>query len=278
MGLFTPGYIKEGKGVSKEEAGKRSYFGTIFEKFFDMMKINLLYIACNIPAIILCFLVAVPLFNMENIEALLGISKGYVLPVFWFLLPLLPLILTGPFTAGLTYITRNFVKREHSFLGSDFLEHTKKNIKQTLIANVIFYVVFCVYVTAFLFYIMKPDTSVLLMAVFLFIGLVLFSVPFYVYPMIVSFDMKLKDILKNAWIFALAKLPQNLVFLIIIAGVHGLLLYYVPVAWLVLMPLFLITWTSYTMNYYSWHVITKYMMPEDENKTETVFSDNIKEK
>ena len=91
-------------------------------------------------------------------------------------------------------------------------------------------------------------------------------------------DMKLKDILKNAWIFALAKLPQNLVFLIIIAGVHGLLLYYVPVAWLVLMPLFLITWTSYTMNYYSWHVITKYMMPEDENKTETVFSDNIKEK
>ena len=277
MGFFTPGYTKEGKGVSKEQAEKRSYFSTLIDKFFDLIKINLLYFACNIPAIILCVIFALSVWSVENLKHALNqiATYGNILPTFWLILPLFPLVLTGPFTAGLTYITRNFVKREHSFLMSDFFEHSKKNIKQTLIVNTIFFAVFCLYVLAFLFYFMTSN-QMILVALIAVLGIVLLSVPFYVYPMIVSFDMKLKDILKNAWIFSLAKLPQNLVFLVIVFGIHIATMYFYGI-WVVLIPIILLSWSSYTMNHYIWHVISKYMMAEEE-KQEQIFSDEIKDK
>lgn len=267
MGFFTLGYTKEGKGISKEQAEKRSYFSTLLDKLFDLIKINLLYFACNIPALILCVLFALPVWSGENLEHALNqiAVYGNVLPAFFMILPLGLLILTGPFTAGLTYITRNFVRREHSFLMSDFFEQSKKNIKQTLIANTVFFAVFCVYILAFLFYFMTIN-AVILIALIAVLGAVLLIVPFYVYPMIVSFDMKLKDIFKNAWIFSLAKLPQNLFFLIIVFAVHIATISFHGI-WVVLMPLVLISWSSYTMNHYTWHVISKYMIPK-EDKTE----------
>ena len=275
MGFFTPRYLKEGKGISKEDAEKRNYIETIIDKFFDLIKINLIYVACNIPALLLCLFLAIPLwFDVENLaDYIVQLRSGNIIMVLWMVLPLFPLVLTGPFTAGLTYITRNFVKREHSFLFTDFIEHSKKNIKQTLIVNVIFFAVFYLYLSTLLFYFVTMQ-SVLVLALLIAIGIMLMSVPFYVYPMIVSFDMKLKDIIKNSWIFALAKLPQNLFFIIIIVLVHGLTIYFHGV-WLFLMPIILISWTSFTMNYYSWHVISKYMMPE--KKEEAIFSDESKE-
>lgn len=272
MGFFTPGYLKEGKGVSKEQAEKRNYFGTLFDKFFDMLKINMLYFACNIPALILCALIAIPLFDVENLAFYFQqIAHGNIVMVFWLMLPLLPLVLSGPFSAGLTYITRNFVKREHSFLFSDFWEHSKKNIKQSIIANIIFYIMFMVYISVALFYFFKA-ANIIIMAALLVFGAVIMLLPFYVYLMIVSFDMKLKDIFKNAWIFALAKLPQNLFFLIIILAVHIALISIYGV-WVIVTPLILIVWTSYTMNYYAWHIVTKFMMTETDEKEDAVFSD-----
>ena len=272
MGFFSPGYLKEGKGISKEQAERRNYFGTLFDKFFDMIKINALYFACNIPMLILCALIGIPLLGGGNFTFYLEqITKGNIIMVFWVMLPLFPFVLSGPFTAGLTYITRNFVKREHSFLFSDFWEHSKKNIKQSIIANIILYVMYMLYISVTLFYFLKV-ANVILMALLLVLGVVLLVIPFYIYLMIVSFDIKLKDIFKNAWIFALAKLPQNLFFLIIVLAVHIALVRLYGL-WILFIPLILIVWTSYTMNYYAWHIINKNMMPkedEDENKEEVL--------
>ena len=106
----------------------------------------------------------------------------------------------------------------------------------------------------------------------------LVSMTFYTFPIIVSFDMKLKDIIKNSWIFALAKLPQNLFYIIILGAVHasafGVYGMKVGGLWAVLMPLFLISWSSFTMTYYAWNVIEKHMIPEEKNVTEAVFSDD----
>ncbi|MBE7028053.1 MAG: DUF624 domain-containing protein [Ruminococcaceae bacterium] len=265
MGFFSPGYLKEGKGISKEQAERRNYFGTFFDKIFDMIKINALYFACNIPVLILCALIGIPLLGAENFAFYLEqITRGNIIMVFWMMLPLFPLVLSGPFTAGLTYITRNFVKREHSFLFSDFWEHSKKNIKQSIIANIIFYAMYMLYISVTLFYFLK-GANVILMALLLVIGIVLLVVPFYVYLMIVSFDMKLKDIFKNAWIFALAKLPQNLFFLIIVSAVHITLVRFHGL-WILFIPIILIAWTFFTMNYYAWYIINKNMISNTDNK------------
>lgn len=274
MGLFGGGYAKPGKGVSKEEAAKRNYFDILGRHFWDLVKLNLLFVVCNIIFIAAAVLLALPyLMNFE--EFLDGIiqAKYVLLPP----LPFVPFMMMGPFIAGLTYVLRNWSRQEHAFLVSDFFEHTKKNWRQGLQMSVISTTATFLYLTAVIFYLKSGLPAMIVLAISAVIGFVMLAMSFYTYPMIVTFDMKLRDILKNAWIFAMAKLPQNLFFLIVISAVHLLLLYYLPLVWILLMGLILIAWTGYTINYYAWHVMDKHMMSqlrtEEQEEEEPVFED-----
>lgn len=274
MGLFGGGYAKPGKGVSKEEAAKRNYFDILGRHFWDLVKLNLLFVVCNIIFIAAAVLLALPyLMNFE--EFLDGIiqAKYVLLPP----LPFVPFMMMGPFIAGLTYVLRNWSRQEHAFLVSDFFEHTKKNWRQGLQMSVISTTATFLYLTAVIFYLKSGLPAMIVLAISAVIGFVMLAMSFYTYPMIVTFDMKLRDILKNAWIFAMAKLPQNLFFLIVISAVHLLLLYYLPLVWILLMGLILIAWTGYTINYYAWHVMDKHMMSQlrtkEQEEEEPVFED-----
>lgn len=274
MGLFGGGYAKPGKGVSKEEAAKRNYFDILGRHFWDLVKLNLLFVVCNIIFIAAAVLLALTyLMNFE--EFLDGIiqAKYVLLPP----LPFVPFMMMGPFIAGLTYVLRNWSRQEHAFLVSDFFEHTKKNWRQGLRMSVISTTATFLYLTAVIFYLKSGLPAMIVLAVSAVIGFMMLAMSFYTYPMIVTFDMKLRDILKNAWIFAMAKLPQNLFFLIVISAVHLLLLYYLPLVWILLMGLILIAWTGYTINYYAWHVMDKHMMSqlrtEEQEEEEPVFED-----
>ncbi|MBR2500185.1 MAG: YesL family protein [Clostridia bacterium] len=283
MGFFSPNFAKAGKGVSKEKAMKRDYFDILGLRFWDLIKINLLYVLCNIPAVILCVLLGSIFWTKENIVFYLEhILVGNNLVVFSMVIPLFPLCLTGPFTAGLTYIVRNFVKREPVFLFSDFFEHSKKNIKQSLIINVILFVIFSVFASASAYYLISSN-SIFARAMLIFVAIMLCSLAFYVYPLMVSFELKIKDIIKNSWIFALSKLFQNLFFLIILVALHlsgtGLYGGHAALIWTVLMVVFLIAWSAYTVNYYAWHVIEMYMFKDEneEDNNEENKSDEINE-
>ncbi len=281
MGIFGGGYAKPGKGISKEEAAKRNYFDILGRKFWKLLQLNLLYVLCNILFIGGSIFLAIGYDWMEILDALAS-GQVVLLPP----LPFLPLMLMGPFTAGLTYVVRNYSRQEHAFLCSDFFEHSKKNWKQGLMMSIIQVAVFYLFVTAFFFYrnffAAQGWNYGLLLGVALVFAVMLLSMSFYVYPMMVTFDMKLRHIIKNSWIFAMSKLPQNLIILLIIGAVHGLLLWYLPNIWIILMILILISWTSYTMNYYVWHIMDKYMMSQlegtDKTKEESVFDDELQNK
>lgn len=274
MGLFGGNYSKPGKGISKEEAAKRNYFEILGRHFWDLIKLNLLFVACNIIFIAAAVLLALPyLMNIEEVVNAL-INQPYVLlPI----LPFIPFMFMGPFIAGLTYVLRNWARQEHAFLISDFFEHTKKNWKQGLLLSVLSTAVTYLFLTAVLFYLKSGVSAAFVLTVAAILTYVLLAMGFYTYPMLVTFDMKLAHIIKNAWLFSMAKLPQNLFILIVIAAVHFALLWYLPVVWVLLMALILIAWTGYTINYYTWHVINKHMMsqletekPEDESVFEDV--------
>lgn len=281
MGIFGGGYAKPGKGISKEEAAKRNYFDILGRKFFKLVQLNLLYSLCNILFIGGSILLAIGYDWMAILNALAS-GQAVLLPP----LPFLPLMLIGPFNAGLTYVIRNYSRQEHAFMCSDFFEHAKKNWKQGLLMSILQVLVFYVLVTAFFFYrqffSLQGWNYGILLGLTLVISIMLLSMSFYLYPIMVTFDMKLRHIIKNSWIFAMSKLPQNLFILIIIAAVHALLLWYVPIVWIILMPVVLISWTSYTMNYYVWHVMDKYMFSQiEQNDTpeeETVFDDDLHNK
>lgn len=65
-------------------------------------------------------------------------GEGLLSALFTCLLVLWPLIaLTGPATAGVTYVMRNWARGEHSFPFSDAVEHARKNWKQALAVSTI---------------------------------------------------------------------------------------------------------------------------------------------
>ncbi len=280
MGIFGGGYTKPGKGITKEEALKRNYFDILGRKFWKLIQLNLLYAVCNILFIGASIFLAIG-YDWTAILSALIKGQLMLLPP----LPFIPLMLMGPFTAGLTYVIRNYSRQEHAFMASDFFEHSKKNLKQGLLMSVLQVVAMYLLVTAFFFYlnffISHGLNTGILFGIAIVVTVLMLSMSFYVYPIMVTFDMKLIHILKNSWIFAISKLPQNLFILIILGAVHGLLIWNYPLVWLILMPTFLIVWSSYTMNYYVWNVMDKYMMsqiekPEDE--TESVFDDSLLDK
>ncbi|MBE7034953.1 MAG: DUF624 domain-containing protein [Ruminococcaceae bacterium] len=276
MGLFTKNYAKPGKGITKEEAARRSYFDIFGRHFSDLVKLNMLFILSNV----LFIAAATVLFKVyfSDVRGILSVFQSgqrIVLP----LLPFVPFMFMGPFTAGFTYVLRNWSRQEHAFLFSDYFEHSWKNVKQGLCVSVFGTLVTYLLLNAFIFYLQSGMPTFFVLFVAALAAILLLSMSFYIFPMMVTFDMKLREIVKNAWIFAMAKLPQNIFYLAVIVLVHGLLLWYVPIVWTILMLFILISWTGFTVNYYAWHVIDKHMMTQvseaEEEPEEDVFTDTI---
>lgn len=250
-----------GKELTKEEAMKRSYFGIFFRHFFDLFRLNLLYVACNLVFIIAFIWLSLPyLFNLDMVLSQLLSEQMILIPPE----PFIPFLFMGPFIAGLTYVLRNWSRQEHAFIVYDFFDQTKENWKQSLLLSVLGTVFTYIFANAVLFYIKAGLPSIIILPIAGFIGIILVSMSFYTYPMIVTFQMGLKDILVNAWIFAMAKLPQNIFYMIVIGLVHIILISNLPVFWAILMVCILICWTGYTINFYVWNVLDKYIIERME--------------
>jgi len=282
-------FKKAGRGVSKEEAGKRDYFEIFGRHFWHIMGANFWYVLTNS----LFFLAAFLLFRVyfmgnDGSNLVLAISgiltgKNFIIPF----LPFVPFMLIGPFTAGYTYVIRNYAKQEPTFLISDFFEHTKKNLKQGLIVSATSVVLGYLLIQAFVFYNSFFITSGLPLGILYALAAIVFAVfiimMFYIYPIMVTFKMSLKVVLKNAWTFTILKLPQNIIIFIILFGIDFGLFYvmffvwYLPgIFYFILLAFFLSGFTAFTANYYIWHVIDKYIVSlvTPKNKTEAIFNDD----
>ena len=261
MPLFF-NYDKPGRGISKEEAKKRNYFAILGRKLTLIMKANLLFFGVNIILFLALF---APIFSLlinasrgnanQTILYYANVLSGKQLmsPV-----PFLILALFSPTFAGLTYLCRNFARQEHVFLVSDFFEQTKKNWKQSIIAGLILSALLYLYMTAFVVY--WSFGSLILRIAISVLGILLACMSFYVFPQIVTFQLSLRQIFKNAMIFAIANLPYNMLVFVALAVLHIFLILRVPIIWLILMAFFLIAFSTYTINFVTWTVISKYMI------------------
>ena len=258
-----------GHGISKSDALERNYFDILGRHFGHICGASFWFALSNLLFFGASFYLFVVYFGGDTLaEVVTAFLKGesFALPI----VPFLPLMLTGPFTAGFTYVIRNYAKQEHAFLISDFFEHSKKNWKQGLLTSILTYLVVYLYLQAVIVYnsmFIKAGLSLGVLYTLLCVAATLLIImSFYIYPLMVTFRMKYKVILKNAWTFTILKLPQNFLIFALLVAIHGALLYLtfgillLPELWFILMALFLTGFTSYTANYYIWHVMEKYII------------------
>ena len=131
--------------------------------------------------------------------------------VFNMLLWLIPCIaITGPFTAGVSYVTRNWARDEHAFVWSDFKDAVKENWKQSLVISVITgFLPLAVY-EGWTFYGEMASNNMILIVpqvLVVLVGIIWAISVTYMYPIIVTYALKLKDVLRNSFLLGVARLP-----------------------------------------------------------------------
>jgi len=212
VGLISNHYTKEGPGVPDEEEQRSAfvrfwqYFG---RRFTSLIKLNLLFVIPVAAAITLLFVFST-VINNEVLRNLMAFA---------------PFILVAPFVAGLTYVTRNYARRDHAFIFSDFKDAVKENWKPFLIDGFICYVMFFVISIAMNYYGGQIANNKLFYVPYILCILLTFifvSSHFYIPVMIVTFDLKLRQIYKNALLFTVIGLWRNIfLFVLLAAGVYG---------------------------------------------------------
>ena len=126
---------------------------------------------------------------------------------------LIPAILiTGPVEAGLAYVCRNWARDEHAFIWSDFKDAVKDNWRQAIAISAITSIIPAVIYVCYLFYgnmakqnfvFMIPQVLVILLGVIWSLSLIFF------YPLMVSYKLSFRQLLKNGFILSVGRLPQS---------------------------------------------------------------------
>ncbi len=129
------------------------------------------------------------------------------------LLLLIPCIaITGPWTAGVAYVTRNWARDEHAFIWSDMKDAMKENWKPALGLSAITSVVPAMAYLCWQFYgslagsswfMIIPQMITLMLAVTWAIAIT------YAYPMLVTYKMSFRTIIKNSLLLAIGRLPLS---------------------------------------------------------------------
>ncbi len=212
-----------------------------------------------------------------------------VLSVFQLANPLLSNLLTFlPFSllaipmSGMTYITRNFAREEHAFVWFDFFDQIKKNWKQSLLHGIVTYFVIFVAYYALTFYFAASASKgwlLLIPGVLCMLLLIAFTfAQYYIFQMIVTFELPYKNMVKNGLIFSIAAFLRNLLITILHVVVWGftILLLATPETCILGILLLLIgipAFSSIFTNFVTYPVVVRFMIKpmyeKDENNGET---------
>ena len=170
--------------------------------------------------------------------------------IFYMFLLLIPCIaITGPFTAGACYVTRNWARDEHAFIWSDFKDAIKANWKQGLVVSVITGLIPFVVFVAWRFYSQMAAQSsvfyVIPQVLIVAIGLLWCLSVTYMYPLLITYQLKMVDVFRNAILLAIARLPMSvgirilhclpIVLFVVLTELFGNLAFLIlgPLAWYV---------------------------------------------
>ncbi len=263
-------YKKPGPGIDKNAPKKKGvalFFSIFFEKFWKLIPLSLLYVVTA-----------------------------------------LPLLTSGLSGAAIAYITRNFSREKPVMLASDFFDTIKKNWKQALPVGIINLLLTAILLFAMWFYYLAWNAGFFYKAGLVIAGcifIVFTFLKYYIYFLLVTFDLNIKQLYKNSLLLSSAGIKENIIITLSLAGVYafffGVPLFCVlklnssdliPLLFMVLIVLFLPAIQAFIIQFCVFPVIKKHMIdpyyeahPEakkeqtllnlfyDEGEEEAVFKD-----
>lgn len=255
FGFYNP--QKEGTGVEKKEYTPRFnlYCELVFRKSWLMAKSNFIYLLTNIIAVM--FFWAGFKFVSQGI---LSTLKGAVF------LTAATLYLTavgiGFIMPGLTFLSRYFARQRHVWVFSDFYGQIYENFKKGAIIFVIDTALIYLSSVAISLYGELALTNKFMLIPLGFITvclLIYFMMHYYIYQIMVTFELDLKNILKNSLLLTLAHLPKNLLITFIITIIPlALYIINIPIT-AIFMAIIGVAFLNFTINFMVDPIIDKHL-------------------
>lgn len=291
---------KDGKGIERdekkvmEEPGFANFFKLLWRKLSNIISVNLLMIFGNFP---IFFALAVltgyfsfsstapmytsfaPLYGAvlqdpgafsASILGELSIQSTVTVlsTVDYVLLGLaaLAIFTFGPVMVGSTYIMRNLFRQEPIFLMQDFFHSIRRNLKQALIFGVMDVAIIFILLYDIILYNLNFSAGMFNAIMFfamICIALLYFFMRMYIYLMMVTFDLSILKLFKNAIFFSVLGVKRNICALLGVAAATiftvMLVFVYMPIG-IILPFVILFAFILYTTTYCAYPVIHKYMI------------------
>ena len=286
---------RDGLGVEKGEDTTPNiayFFKSLWRKMPRLISINLLMILQFLPllgAFLTYFWVdKTPTFKEVSYPILYGISRfsgepsdalvaalsseqlkipvlslRVILLIAFFIL--LFVLLFGICNVAFTYYMRELVRGNPVFLFSDFKYAVKKNFKQGFVMGLIDFIILAVLIFDFA---NMPSNSIMYFLI-LGVAVIYFIMRFYLYMMLITFDMKISKMFKNALIFVVLGVKRNVLsilwLIVMIALNFAVFLLYMPLG-IALPILYLFSFSTFTTAYAAYPVIQRYMIDPYKNE------------
>lgn len=216
MGLFSGMFSgKSNRPDFTPDMMPKNRFELFFEmlklNLFNLLKVNLMYFVFWIPFWIWTFM------NIVGIQQITDAASAMDFLFFYLIIAAPCVMITGPAKCALKYITRNYARDEHVWLFSDFIDAIKQNWKQGLAMSVLNGVFLALFTICMRFYFIMTSTTgnpvyyfmQMLMVVF---GVIYLLMNLYAWPMMVTYELKFTQVLRNSLVLAIGRLPQSVLF------------------------------------------------------------------
>ena len=268
--LFSRAYA-DGKGVEKDEVmiadhpTLGNFFKLIGRKFNQLLSVNIIFILSNFP-IFFFFLGMSGYFSIQTTAPVYSVfaplrgammfensaATSAVWSIFsrqaevtvhttadyvFFGIAALTIITFGLSRIGITYILRNMFRGEPIFLVHDFFYVIKRNLRQGIVYGIIdVLITFIIGYDIMFFYLNYSQSFGMSMMFFasLCLALLYFFMRHYIYLMLITFDLSIFKMFKNAMYFTVLGIKRNfMAFLgtiLLIIFEYFLMLVYPPLA------------------------------------------------
>lgn len=196
------------------------FFTVLQVRFWQLIQLNLLWSISWIPTIILIYLRGIIIQETNEPASLL-----------FYVLLTICLMIAGPATAGAIYVIRKWANDEHAWVWVDFKDSLKENWKQGTLMMLIIGIAIMLFNLNIRFYGDLATQEGSFLSSFLYYFMIMIFLLFmmlcmFIFPMIVTYRLKLWQIIKNSFILTMVKLPFAFLIFILSMGITFLTIYY----------------------------------------------------
>lgn len=177
----------------------------------------------------------------------------------------------GLWNVGLTYLMREMVNGNPVFIFSDMKHAIKRNFKQGILFGLLDLLLLFILYVDFIYLGGLPSGFY---ADFMYVAIIAISIiylimRFYLYLMLITFDIKIRKLFKNAIIFVVLGIKRNvlaILWIIVMVFINFMIFAIMPPLGIIFPILYLPTFPLFTTTYAAYPVIQKYMIdpvPQD---------------